>query len=384
MKKLLLTCLTLSFITSGMSQNDDAIYSLIEVRSSDDLEHEIYTYNSDRLLTATDILLVDGIEVRDSLHYDAFNNISKLDRYQLLNTGWTHVSYIEYTYDEDGNRVSRSNYNSFGGPTFDLGGVYNYSYENGKQTGWELYMGGTDLTESATLTYNSNGQLLEELVQSSWTSGPMENSWKMDYEYNSDGTLSTSKMFFWNGASWDYSAGEWFDYDDNKNCIKWDHKVGNTVTSRNLYEYDINYTIDQLVFPINPETGSYGESLVEMNNKVVLKNWYTQNDNGALIYICDFIYTYELMDTMGVPDLSASVDNIRFFPNPASDIITVSSDKTSISNIDVLDNTGRIVLNVSNVNKNISKLDVSELSSGVYYVRLATTRGVVTEKIVKQ
>jgi hypothetical protein len=206
----------------------------------------------------------------------------------------------------------------------------------------------------------------------------------MDYEYNSDGTLSTSKMSFWNGSSWDYSAGEWFEYDDNKNCIKWENKVGTTVTSKNLYEYDLDYTVDQLVFPINPENGTYGEGLVEMNNKVVLKNWFTQNDNGVLIYICDFIYTYELMDTMGVPEQGLSVDNIRFFPNPASDIITVSSDKTSITNIDVLDNTGRIVLNVPNVNKNISKLDVSELSSGVYYVRLATTRGVVTEKIVKQ
>jgi hypothetical protein len=81
MKKLLLTCLTLSFLTSGFSQNDDALYALIEVRSSDNLEHEIYTYNADRLLMATDMLLVDGTEVQDSLHYDVSNNISKLDRY---------------------------------------------------------------------------------------------------------------------------------------------------------------------------------------------------------------------------------------------------------------------------------------------------------------
>ena len=113
MKKTLLICITAAFSVAGFAQNVDKEYSLAEVRSSDDLEYERYTYNSDLLLEATDILFEDGIEVKDSLSYDAAKNPIKLDRYQLLNGSWTHVSYIDYTYDANGNRLSRSNYNSF-------------------------------------------------------------------------------------------------------------------------------------------------------------------------------------------------------------------------------------------------------------------------------
>ena len=113
MKKTLLICITAAFSIAVFAQNVEKEYSLAEVRSSDDLEYERYTYNSDLLLEATDILFVDGIEVKDSLTYDAAKNLIKLDKHKFLNGTWTHVAYIEYTYDANGNRLSRSNYNSF-------------------------------------------------------------------------------------------------------------------------------------------------------------------------------------------------------------------------------------------------------------------------------
>ncbi len=86
MKKNLLVCLAVAFSVSGFTQNVDKEYSLREYRSSDYLEYEKYTYNSDLLLTSTDNLLIDdAIRVRDSLTYDANNNVVKLDGYQLLN-----------------------------------------------------------------------------------------------------------------------------------------------------------------------------------------------------------------------------------------------------------------------------------------------------------
>ena len=79
MKRLLLICFSISLAAAGSSQNIKE-YSLSEVRSSDDLEYERYTYNSNLLLKATDILFEDGTKVIDSLRYDEFKNVVKLDR----------------------------------------------------------------------------------------------------------------------------------------------------------------------------------------------------------------------------------------------------------------------------------------------------------------
>lgn len=337
------------------------------------------------LLKATDILLLDeSVRVRDSITYDASNKVVKLDGYQLLNNTWTHVYYMDYTYDQDGKLLTRSNYNSFGGTTFSLGGIYKYFYENDQLSNWEMYMGGTDLVEIGNLTYNADGKIIEEFVQDTWTTGSMQDSWKIDYLYNNDGTLITSRPSFWNGASWDSPGAEWFYYDDNKNCIKWEHKSGDRVTNRNEYEYNTDYTVEQLVLPVSPEDKSKTRNLVEMVNMPTLQRWFTENDQGVLIYICDYIYDYEYIGTMGMANQSLNSNNMYLFPNPATETFTVSNENNIISEIDVLDSMGKVVLKESNLNSKDANLNVSNLQSGVYYVRSKTSKGINTQKLVVQ
>lgn len=385
MKKTLLVCLSLAYSIAGFAQNVEKEYLLSEYRSSDNLEYEKYTYNSNMLLKATDILLLDeSVRVRDSITYDASNKVVKLDGYQLLNNTWTHVYYMDYTYDQDGKLLTRSNYNSFGGTTFSLGGIYKYFYENDQLSNWEMYMGGTDLVEIGNLTYNADGKIIEEFVQDTWTTGSMQDSWKIDYLYNNDGTLITSRPSFWNGASWDSPGAEWFYYDDNKNCIKWEHKSGDRVTNRNEYEYNTDYTVEQLVLPVSPEDKSKTRNLVEMVNMPTLQRWFTENDQGVLIYICDYIYDYEYIGTMGMANQSLNSNNMYLFPNPATETFTVSNENNIISEIDVLDSMGKVVLKESNLNSKDANLNVSNLQSGVYYVRSKTSKGINTQKLVVQ
>lgn len=272
MKKILLGCMIATFSVHGLAQSNNPLFSLASIESSDGLEFEMYSYNSDHLMVATELLTTDGILVIDSLFYDEMNNVNKLDRYQLINDVWTHVSYIDYTYDENGNRTSRTNYNSFGGPEFYIGGVYTYLYEDGVRNGWELSMGG-NLVEKATLAYNEDGKLSEELVKTGWGNGPFENSWKADYVYNEDGTLKNTLMNHWDAGSWNVVSSDWFEYDEHGNCIEWTHKNGNSVYDRYEYEYDLNYNFDQIVFLYNPEEDIATKTLVEMNNKLMLSHW---------------------------------------------------------------------------------------------------------------
>jgi hypothetical protein len=306
----------------------------------------------------------------------------KLDIYQHLNGTWTYVSFIDYTYDENGNRLTRSNYNSFGTPNFTLGGVYHYFYnEDNQQTHWELYMGGTDLMQLCTLTYNDDGQVVQEIGQDAFM-GTMEDSWKIDYQYNSDGTLMSSAQSFWNGSSWTVSSTELFYYDDSKNCTTWEHKSGNTVTDRKEYEYNMAYTIDQLVTPVAPEFET--KNLVAMNNMVTLQHWYAQDDAGNLVYVCDYIYNYDTLTATGITNHPFDAGNLRMYPNPTSDLITIAASNTIISNVDVIDNTGKVVIRKSHLNKEKVNLDLTTLKSGIYYVRLATSKGMFTERLIVQ
>lgn len=382
-KKLLFLFIAVALSATGFSQAPEKLFLLAEIYSSDNLEHEIYTYNDDMLLETTNILMDNGVKVKDSLSYDTSNNVTRIDGYQLMNGVWEHVSYIDYTYDADGNRLSRTNYNHFNG-NFHLGGIYNYEYEDNKLTQWELLMGGTDLAEVGNVTYDSDGRILEELAQDTWSSTSLQDSWKIDYVYNPDGTLNNSTQSFWEGSSWNSYGGEWFYYDDNKNCIKWEQKSGNTVTNKNEYDYDLDYLVEELVLPINPEVQSEKKNLVEMRNKVEVNRWYTENDQGDLTYICDYIYEYENIGTMGVQNPDSVLADIMIYPNPTSDLVTINSGKNTISNIDVMDASGKTVLKESVLNRNKTSVNTSNLEAGIYYLRLLTSKGMVTQKLVVQ
>src|SRR5690554_1628481 len=206
------------------------------------------------LLSSTDALLInDNVRYRDTLTYDVANNVIKLDGYQQINGNWTHVYYLDYEYDQDGNLTTRKNYNSFGGSTFKLGGIYKYFYNSNNQLeSWELYFNETDLIEVGTVTYNAEGKKLEEL------------------------------------------------------------------------------------------------------------------------------------GTMGVSNQNLFANNLRMFPNPATDQFKISTDKNIITAIDIADTTGKVILKETNLNKKEANLNIANLQSGFYYIRSTTTKGINTQKLVVQ
>lgn len=70
----------------------------------------------------------------------------------------------------------------------------------------------------------------------------------------------------------------------------------------------------------------------------------------------------------------------RVFPNPAMDIFQIEvSDDTEIEGIELFNMKGEHVKYFSKVEKT---LDVSELVSGVYYLRISTNKGEITQKVL--
>jgi hypothetical protein len=84
-----------------------------------------------------------------------------------------------------------------------------------------------------------------------------------------------------------------------------------------------------------------------------------------------------LLGTVGIDQLTEVTVNV--FPNPASSILTVSSE-TQVHQFEVVNLIGSIVLS-EQVNSSNLRLDVSSLNHGMYFLRLHTNDGIATRKI---
>jgi hypothetical protein len=77
-------------------------------------------------------------------------------------------------------------------------------------------------------------------------------------------------------------------------------------------------------------------------------------------------------------------DEIVVYPNPTSGALHVTSDALQVTDVEVFDVYGkRHASHVTN-NGNESTIDISQLSAGIYFLRLTTEKGFITKKIIKK
>ena len=75
--------------------------------------------------------------------------------------------------------------------------------------------------------------------------------------------------------------------------------------------------------------------------------------------------------------------NFSVFPNPAVDVLHVSSNNGNIDAIQILDLSGRLVKSIQNLNGN-QTVNISNLNSGVYFVQVSVNGAVQTQRLVVQ
>ena len=84
---------------------------------------------------------------------------------------------------------------------------------------------------------------------------------------------------------------------------------------------------------------------------------------------------------MRIEENIKSID-LKFYPNPTTDYFNITSD-TMIQSVELYDFSGRLV-RTSLVNDFETKQNVSNLTNGVYLLKIKTQEGEITGKIVKQ
>lgn len=85
---------------------------------------------------------------------------------------------------------------------------------------------------------------------------------------------------------------------------------------------------------------------------------------------------------LGVSEVNTT--NFEVFPNPARDFVTISVGEDTLQSVQLTDINGRIVKTVNFNNAADNQINVSDLSSGIYMMKISSDKGTTTKKLVVQ
>ncbi len=117
------------------------------------------------------------------------------------------------------------------------------------------------------------------------------------------------------------------------------------------------------------------------------RGWNLANFAGQTIYIAfhnisaaggDAIFFDDIHIGTGVGIEDVNTVNVAVYPNPANDVLNINGE--GIQQVNLIDINGRTVMSAAKA----GSLNISSLATGVYMVRVITTTGVSTQKIVKK
>ncbi|MBL4652976.1 MAG: T9SS type A sorting domain-containing protein [Flavobacteriales bacterium] len=113
----------------------------------------------------------------------------------------------------------------------------------------------------------------------------------------------------------------------------------------------------------------------------------TNQDIDASFKIWEFFAKYDINGKIqsggtGVEQVESAVTDVKVFPNPAKDFITVSWEDETVSSIRVINMLGVVVVNVKVENQTSAKVSTQALSEGVYFIEVSgkTVKLLITEK----
>jgi hypothetical protein len=150
-----------------------------------------------------------------------------------------------------------------------------------------------------------------------------------------------------------------------------------------------NYTTGQIVW--KEATGLFYGGVTGANVAVDINRIQYQisnadtNDSAAVIKIDNIGLSFRpTQSLLGTDASNLDIKFLRVSPNPAKDIVTISNPATLFNNVEVIDINGRVVKSVTPNAIDTAQINISDLSSGVYLLKIVSDKGTVTKKIVKE
>ncbi|MEE1142309.1 MAG: T9SS type A sorting domain-containing protein [Bacteroidales bacterium] len=360
-----------------MALSGDYNYALSSYNTDDLYITCEYHYDAYRRLTSVHEIVPAEYELIDSIRYNDYNQMVRLDGYQLLNNEWKNVYYIEYTYNNQGLIASRANYNNFDG-VFELGGLYEYFYNpQGQLISTDLTMGDM-LLQMVEYEY-ANGLLTTETW--SYADDPFSSNStftaneRIDYSYN-EGKLSLITYDVFDGFEWSLYGTRTYTYDDAGNCTEVHaYDADENETERSIFTFD-NRLLEETLMPWTPEMTR--PQTFNNRNLYTLEEYWALDANFTLQYVCDYEYNYVDIDAVGLADVEQLPLTIA--PNPTESLITLSGLKEGVHQMEVIDMAGRVVM--TQEIKNNAIINLSSLQKGCYLVKVTNNDSLYSSKVI--
>lgn len=151
--------------------------------------------------------------------------------------------------------------------------------------------------------------------------------------------------------------------------------------------YQIDYTTSKINFQI-PSQNVAGETAIVVTNLPPVEvdfqaSGLTGNASSSTIKYDNYVVSAVNTTALSVDDVVSTKFNI--YPNPASDIITISNKESiGVEKISIVDMNGRVVKTQLFTNQSEIQLNISDLRVGVYIFNISTKEGTASKKIIKK
>ncbi|PWI30197.1 ribonuclease [Flavobacteriaceae bacterium LYZ1037] len=227
-------------------------------------------------------------------------------------------------------------------------------YVNGRRDNFPF-----GVVQNATLI-TTNGSKLGNNLNSGYSAGYTDTVFEPIDEFKGD----IARMYFYFVTRYEDDMTSFNQYDmfdgSNDKCF--------TDTFLNiLYTWHVNDPVSQREIDRNNNIDGIGNTTRQRN-----RNPFIDNPQ----YVLD-IWQNEL--TINEFEIT---NTIKMFPNPAKgNVVTISTNDDIL--VEVYDILGKKIKS-QNISSNLNKLDISRLSKGIYLVKLNSSKGSTTKKLIKQ
>ncbi len=111
----------------------------------------------------------------------------------------------------------------------------------------------------------------------------------------------------------------------------------------------------------------------------------TANTIGAAVQLDNISLNFNATETLlGTKNNTVSDSSFSVFPNPAKNLVNIkNASGYNVTNIEVTDINGRIVKNNS-YSVTEPQVSISDLTTGIYMLKITTDQGTVTKKLIKE
>jgi len=341
--------------------------------------------------------------------YDNQNNQTVASNYNWLNNAWDVIRIDSSFYSTSNQLIESKIYNKYNNSWIKLIAWKYYYYINNDTNIFikEVYLGDTlnhsgkviNIYNSANLliettslyksdsvwvpsskdtyTYNSQNQIIEkDLYVNDGLS--LNNIQKNNYYYSNSNNADSCVNSYLKNSIWLSTYYTYFTYDQYNNITSYIHKFLTDSLTVN-YIVKEEYTFDNY----GNSTKCRGYMLVNGMWTLIRGQWFYQYINSERteyhMNISGYDATYKNFNSTGIELLQNP--SILFYPNPAIDKIYFANPQPNAI-VSILSIDGKLVSSTQLINQN--SINVSSLSPGIYLIRLINSKGITTQKFLKE